>query len=166
MIIHLREWFHEVAQTIDRVIRIILFALLLVVMGAITMQVINRYILKLAVPLLQWLIVISLSWMTFLGSAVAYRSNEHFYLDILERQIKKPAARSVHRLVVALVEGFSIVVLIGTGWGFTMLGLVKTSPATGYSMVFTYISIIVSAFFMLLFFIERMLVDPQKEERS
>jgi len=72
----------------------------------------------------------------------------------------------VHRLVVALVEGFSIVVLIGTGWGFTMLGLVKTSPATGYSMVFTYISIIVSAFFMLLFFIERMLVDPQKEERS
>ena len=166
MIIDLRGWIHGVSQTVDRSIKAVIIALLLIILGAITMQVFCRYFLKIPISLLQWLIQLSISWMSFLGAAVVLRRNEHFCIEILGKWLKNRYVRKVHRKLVASIEGLSILILIYTGWGFALLGAAKKSPATGYLMVYTYACIIVSAVFMLLFVIEHIFANPRQEEKS
>ena len=59
----------RVADAVERILNHLLAWLSLILLAALVVQVVNRYILGLAWPFLQFLIPFTFVWITMLGSA-------------------------------------------------------------------------------------------------
>ena len=154
----------KIGDILEKLLKGVLNLLLFLLMGAVVVQVFNRYVIHYSLPALQWLIMLAFAWITFLGSALAIRKNAHFDIDILEKQLSSPTLRKGVRIGIQAIVLICVVVMLVTGWSFLQIGLLKKSPATGYSMVWTYASIFVSGVFMAFFILEKLLETIRLKE--
>lgn len=82
-------------------------ALAVAIIGALSVQIVSRYVFNAPVHMTDDIAEISLIWMTFLGAALVYREGGHIGLDLLDN-LNRPALRRglrvvLHLLVVAVL---------------------------------------------------------------
>lgn len=82
-------------------------ALAVAIIGALSVQIVSRYVFNAPVHMTDDIAEISLIWMTFLGAAAVYREGGHIGLDLLAN-LERPALRrglriGLHLLVVAVL---------------------------------------------------------------
>jgi TRAP-type C4-dicarboxylate transport system permease small subunit len=154
----------KIGDVLEKIIKGILIILLLLLIGSIALQVLNRYVIHYSLPFLQWLIMLAFAWITFLGSAIAIRTKSHFDIDIIEKKLSSPTLKKGLLLLISGIILGCVIAIIVTGWSFLQIGLIKKSPATGYSMVWTYASIFVSGLIMAFFILERIVTHVWSKE--
>jgi TRAP-type transport system small permease protein len=150
----------RVTDVVERTLNQLLAWLSLILLAALVVQVVNRYILGLAWPFLQFLIPFSFVWITMLGSAVAVRHKLHFDVDLISPRLP-PRTRAVFGAIMSAAVLLGGLLIAWTGVGFAGLGLLKKDSATDIPMVYTYCSILVGGILIALLALERMLVQIQ-----
>lgn len=124
------------------------FSLMFVIM---LLQVLSRYVLKIGMPWTDEAARFLFLWSTFLGAAIAQRSNSHIRVSILTdrlrgkvKQIFVIAASSIEAVV-------SIIIVIGT---ILMMkktyGILASSIPIGYSWIYLSLALGVSIIVVLL----------------
>ena len=147
------RWF---ADRLEHFLNFMIALLCLVLLTALFVQVVNRYVLAVSWPALQFIIPFCFVWLSMLGSAVAVRRKLHFEIDLFSEKLS-PKVRRIHAVFVtgAVLTGGAI---IGwTGIGMAELGLLKQDPATGLPLIYIYVSILVGGGLMCLLAIEQLL---------
>jgi TRAP-type C4-dicarboxylate transport system permease small subunit len=150
----------RLADGVERILNYLLAWLSLVLIAALVVQVVNRYILGLAWPLLQFLIPFTFVWITMLGSAVAVRQKLHFDVDLISPRLA-PRRRAVFGAAMAAAVLAGGALIAWTGLGFAELGLLKKDSATDFPMIYTYASLLVGGILIALLALERVLVQVQ-----
>lgn len=148
----------RLVDAVERILNQLLAWLSLVLIAALVIQVVNRYILGLAWPFLQFLIPFSFVWITMLGSAVAVRHKLHFDVDLISPRLP-PRGRAVFGAIMSTAVLIGGLLVAWTGIGFAGLGLLKKDSATDIPMVYTYCSILVGGILIVLLAAERLLVQ-------
>ncbi|MBN9887235.1 TRAP transporter small permease [Salipiger abyssi] len=77
-------------------------ALAVAIIGALSVQIVSRYVFNAPVHMTDDIAEISLIWMTFLGAALVYREGGHIGLDLLDN-LTRPALRRWLRIVLHLL---------------------------------------------------------------
>ncbi|MGR3375955.1 TRAP transporter small permease [Salipiger abyssi] len=77
-------------------------ALAVAIIGALSVQIVSRYVFNAPVHMTDDIAEISLIWMTFLGAALVYREGGHIGLDLLDT-LTRPALRRWLRIVLHLL---------------------------------------------------------------
>jgi TRAP-type C4-dicarboxylate transport system permease small subunit len=99
--------------------------------------------------------------LSMLGAALAMKDRSHFTITILTA--KFPAAvRAWLEVVVALGATALLAVVIGKGWGLTLLNRNQISPAMGMPMSVAYFPVPLGATLMLLFLWTDLLLKRQE----
>lgn len=155
----------RLADAVERILNHLLAWLSLILLAALVVQVVNRYILGLAWPFLQFLIPFTFVWITMLGSAVAVRQKLHFDVDLISPRLA-PRPRAVFGAVMAFAVLAGGVLIAWTGIGFAELGLLKKDSATDFRMIYTYSSLLVGGVLMVLLALERVLVQVRAARPS
>jgi TRAP-type C4-dicarboxylate transport system permease small subunit len=148
----------HLVDAVERILNRLLAWLSLALIAALVVQVVNRYILGLAWPFLQFLIPFSFVWITMLGSAVAVRHKLHFDVDLISPRLP-PRGRAVFGAIMSAAVLLGGLLIAWTGIGFAGLGFLKKDSATDIPMVYTYCSILVGGILIVLLAAERMLVQ-------
>jgi TRAP-type C4-dicarboxylate transport system permease small subunit len=155
----------RLAEGVERTLNHLLAWLSLVLIAALIVQVVNRYILGLAWPFLQFLIPFTFVWITMLGSAVAVRQKLHFDVDLISPRLA-PRRRAMFGAVMAAVVLAGGALIAWTGVGFAELGLLKKDSATDFRMIYTYSSLLIGGILIALLALERLLVQAQVAHRG
>jgi len=150
------------ADALERILNQLLAWLSLTLLAALVVQVVNRYILGLAWPFLQFLIPFSFVWITMLGSAVAVRHKLHFDVDLISSRLP-PRAREVFGGIMSATVLVGGLLIAWTGVGFAELGFLKKDSATDIPMIYTYASILVGGVLIVLLALERVLVQVARQ---
>ena len=154
-------------QYLEKLQSWILIIFLIVLTIAVSMQVFNRFVIKVSMPFLQMMIMFCVSWLTFLGASLGIRDELHFGVDIVPNLLTGQA-KTYLKLAIYSVILVSVGFLIESGVAFSRLGLVKKSPSTGLPMVITYSSVFVGAVAMLIYVLLRIyrLFRKKKGEKT
>lgn len=120
----------------------------------ISLQILNRFILKLPMPWTEEFARYSFVWLAMFGSAKALREKSHIFVDILEVLIKGIVAKTCSLLadVVCLVFSFTLL-YVSIPWTIKNFD-VGTESVPGLSMGMCYLCIPLTAALMILFGIE------------
>lgn len=82
-------------------------ALAVAIIGALSVQIVSRYVFNAPVHMTDDIAEISLIWMTFLGAALVYREGGHIGLDVMSSVLPAAAHRALrvalHVLVIAVL---------------------------------------------------------------
>ncbi|NDW01529.1 TRAP transporter small permease [Salipiger sp. PrR002] len=77
------------------------------IIGALSVQIVSRYVFNAPVHMTDDIAEISLIWMTFLGAALVYREGGHIGLDVMSSVLPAAAHRALrvalHVLVIAVL---------------------------------------------------------------
>jgi len=122
---------------LDKAIDFAAAVMTVVLLLMLFVQVVNRYVLGISWPMLQFIVPLCFVWLSMLGSAVAVRRRLHFEVDLL-KMLFGPRGRHWHAAAVAASVLFGGFIIAWTGWGFAELGMVKRNPATDISMIYIY----------------------------
>ncbi|MCD6472348.1 TRAP transporter small permease [Candidatus Aerophobetes bacterium] len=131
-------------QCMEKLQSWILITFLIILVVAVSMQVFNRFVIKISMPFLQMVVMFCVSWMTFLGAGLGIRDELHFGIDIIPNLLTGKA-RTYFKLAIYSVVMVSVGFLAESGVAFIHLSLLKKSPSTGLPMVITYSSVFVGA---------------------
>ena len=132
--------------------------LIMVLIAMLFVQVVNRYVLGISWPFLQFLLPFSFVWLCLLGSAVAVRKRMHFAVDMVSPRLGSQGRQWYAAIISSSVLAAGLVLVV-TGVRFTDLGLLKKDPATGTSMVWIYSAIAVGGALICVFAIEHIVRD-------
>jgi TRAP-type transport system small permease protein len=121
---------------------------LAIMVGAVAIQVLSRYMFKAPVSWAEELARACLTWLTFVGGSMALRLKAHFVIELLVNQLPKTMHNAFEMLLLVVTTAL-VAVMFYTG--LIMLPIVhdQTSSAMGYPMSFVYLSIPVGSAFML-----------------
>jgi TRAP-type C4-dicarboxylate transport system permease small subunit len=132
---------------------IILFISMLVC-GAL--QIVARFILQTPISWSEELLTYSFVWSSFLGASLAIDKLAHFNVDVFIRHFPPPLAKFV-LYVIWLVMLWFTAFLAYKGYILAKLNIVQTMDVLPISMVWAYMSIPVSAVFMFVHTLEKLL---------
>ncbi len=135
---------------LESCLRLLTGILILILIAALSEQVIHRYLFGGSWPLMGFVIPLCFVWSSMLGSAIAVRRGSHFSADMLTRYLPPRGQLTFRYLQVASTIAVSIILIV-SGIGFVQLGMVKSDPFTGYSMAYTYLSAPAGGLLMLVF---------------
>mgnify|MGYP000876396956 CR=1 FL=1 len=121
---------------------------LIVMVAAVGMQVLSRYMLKTPVSWADEVARSSLTWLTFIGGSMAMRLKSHFVIELLVHALPK-GVQNAFGILLLLVTATLLSVMFYTG--IIMLPVVhaQSSSAIGFPMSLVYVSIPVGSIFML-----------------
>jgi TRAP-type transport system small permease protein len=119
-----------------------------IMVGAVALQVLSRYLFKAPVSWAEELSRACLTWLTFVGGSMALRLKAHFVIELLVGKLPK-TMHNAFELFLLIVVAALVAVMLYTG--LIMLPVVhdQTSSAMGYPMSLVYLSIPVGSAFML-----------------
>lgn len=140
-------------EAVDSVLRAVLALLLLVMVAAVTWQVVSRYLLGDPSSWTEELARFVLIWIGLLGGAHAYRRRLHLGLDLLAARLGG-RARVLQTVVIhGVVAVFAVAVLMIGGVALMRLAgeLGQASPALGWPMAAVYAALPVSGALLVLF---------------
>ena len=119
--------------------------------GAMFLQVISRYALRLSLPWPEEFSRYVFIWVVMLGSVTGIITGGHFVLGILSKPSQK---KEFQRLVMSMVDLLSclfLLLLVIYGAKLTYMVRLQHSPAMQVSMGLVYAAIPVGAFLMLVY---------------
>lgn len=146
----------KIFDPIESCLRLLTGISIILLISALSEQVIHRYLFGGSWPLMGFVIPLCFVWSSMLGSAIAVRRGAHFSADMLSRFFPPGGRLGFRYLQVAITAAVSAILII-TGIGFVQLGMVKSDPFTGFSMAYTYAALPAGGLFMLLFAVELLL---------
>ncbi|HYF44066.1 MAG TPA: TRAP transporter small permease [Ramlibacter sp.] len=137
--------------------------MLAVASGLGMFQIVTRFVLEQPAEWSEILIRLSLIWMVFLGTPMAFRQGAMVSVDVLYRW-SPPKVKRVLDFVVALAALALILVILWWGWDYSVRGRVQSMAGLeSISMFWGYVAMPVGAVFCILGIIGNAL-DPQRME--
>lgn len=140
----LKETFWRVSETIA----IFCFSLMFIIM---LLQVLTRYVLKFGVPWTDEAARFLFLWSTFLGAAIAQRSNTHIRVSILTDRLKGKAKQ----IFLMVGDGIDVLVSIVIAIGAILMmkktyGILASSIPISYTWIYLSLALGVSIILVLL----------------
>ncbi len=145
----------RLVQRLEQVQTWLTFAMVMLIMICVSVQVFVRYVLQ--KPLFLWseeLARFLLIWTVFLGIGVGVKNDAHFAMDVLPPLLGKRWGTFL-RLVNDLCMGAILLLLTLAGLRFSWFGLFQNSPNMEILMVWVFIAIPVGGLLALTYLIER-----------
>jgi TRAP-type C4-dicarboxylate transport system permease small subunit len=126
-------------------------------------QILTRFVLEQPAEWSEILIRMSLIWMVFLGTPIAFRLGSMVSVDVLYRLSRRTGKR-VLDWVVFLAALSLILVIIWWGWDYSLRGRVQSMAGLeSISMIWGYLAMPVGGCFCIIALIGN-LIDPQHRE--
>jgi TRAP-type transport system small permease protein len=134
---------------LERILLVLLAGLLAFITLGVFIQVVLRYVFATSFLWGEELSLFAFIWCVFIGAAITSWRRTHFAFDVFDDRLRGRAA-GLQRLVVDLSMLVVIAVMLYYGWQFSVLSLLRMSPALGITLFVPTIIIPVSAVLMLL----------------
>lgn len=136
--------FAKTADAIERILNIILLAVLTIMVTSICIQVVGRHVFSYSPSWTEEVARMSIAWITMLGSAAVLRKNGHIAVTVVLEAVPRRLA-----LVLTGVRDMLILVMCGGlvayGYGFAVIGGRRSSPALEIPMFYPFLAIPVGA---------------------
>lgn len=121
------------------------------------LQIVNRFIFKMPLPWTDEFAKYAFVWLAMYGSAKAVREKSHIFVDILELYLKGiPGRICAYAAEIISLIFYIILLIVSAPWALDNMDVWADSAQI--SMGFFYTCIPVSAFLMILFAIENLLL--------
>jgi len=124
--------------------------LLVLMTGLCVLQVICRYVLKISLSFTEELARFLFIWITFLGTAMAVKKNQHVKMELLLDKLPD-SLKLVFRTAAFLLTLLTYGILMYSGAIVVWKTMRQTSAALNLPMGYIYASVPVSVAFMLVF---------------
>lgn len=150
---------------IEAISKVFMALLVMALILVVSMQVANRYTLKIPLAWTQEVSLFSLIWMSFIGASVAVRHHAHFTVMLLQDLVPDAWSRWINMVVYLLMLVLALVLLV-YGVDFARMGLGRLSSAMEVRMIWFYLAIPTAAALMTVYLLERIAIDaaPAGEE--
>lgn len=142
-----------------RVIYVCVAALVLGMLGAISLQVVLRYIFGIALSWSEEMSLLMQTWLIMLGVALGVREAFHVRMDILLNALPARAQAAIGWLIMA-ATGMAGCYLAWSGWRYVDGTRGSVSASIEYPVEMLYTAAPVCGVLMALFALERLLVGP------
>lgn len=142
-----------------RTVRVVMVLLVAVMLGALALQVVMRYVMGQALSWSEELALLCFSWSTLLAIALGVRDAVHVRLDLLVGSLPDAWAGFFNKLAalaVACAGGF----IAWSGYNYVVDSLGATSAAIGYPTAWLYACAPVGGALIGLFALEHLLLGP------
>ena len=127
-----------------------------VVVVAVTIQVVARYVLAASTPWSEEISIYAFIWAVMLGAAMGVRDHSHMVADIMPEHMGPLLDKIIPSLTHA-VHAILLPVFMWWGYEYALTGFIQMSDTMGFPMFYMYVSLPIAAFVMTLFLIERVL---------
>jgi TRAP-type transport system small permease protein len=134
---------------LERVLEPVLAGLLAFITIGVFIQVVLRYVFAMSFLWGEELSLFAFIWCVYLGTAICSWRHTHFSFDIFS-EILSGRAAGVQRLLVDLCVLTVTVVMVITGWQFSIMSIARMSPALGITLLVPTIVIPLSGVLMTL----------------
>jgi TRAP-type transport system small permease protein len=139
-----------------RIAEYLLALVALVICGAVIIAVFSRYVMNASVPWSDELPALALIWLTFLGSAVLARQNEHMAFDGVSAALPVSAQRVLEVFNGLLILGF-LAILVYYSWLLTIQTWNRAAVTLPISMGWVRLIVPVSGALMMLVYAIRVI---------
>lgn len=146
-------------QKIDKMIEIVLVALMSILVIDVLWQVFSRYVLSAPSSFTDELAGFLLIWVGLLGSAYVAGKNEHLAIDLMLQKMKGIKKRRLQIIINAIVGLFALsVMVIGGAWlVYTRFYLGVNSAALALPLGYVYLVVPVSGLLIIYYSIDNSL---------
>ncbi|RIJ46559.1 TRAP transporter small permease [Maribellus luteus] len=146
-------------QKIDKIIEIVLVALMSILVIDVLWQVFSRYVLSAPSSFTDELAGFLLIWVGLLGSAYVAGKNEHLAIDLLLQKMKGMKKRRLQIIINSIVGLFALfVMVIGGAWlVYTRFYLGVNSAALALPLGYVYLVVPVSGLLIIYYSIDNSL---------
>jgi TRAP-type transport system small permease protein len=134
---------------LERVLEPVLAGLLAFITIGVFIQVVLRYVFAMSFLWGEELSLFAFIWCVYLGTAICSWRHTHFSFDIFS-EILSGRAAGAQRLLVDLCVLCVTVVMVITGWQFSIMSIARMSPALGITLLVPTIVIPLSGVLMTL----------------
>jgi len=134
---------------LERVLEPVLAGLLAFITIGVFIQVVLRYVFAMSFLWGEELSLFAFIWCVYLGTAICSWRHTHFSFDIFS-EILSGRSAGVQRLLVDLCVLDVTVVMVITGWQFSIMSIARMSPALGITLLVPTIVIPLSGVLMTL----------------
>jgi len=127
-------------KILDTILKNVLIFLMVVLVTAVSWQVISRYGFATPSSWTEEVARFMLIWIGVLGAAWAFRNGVHLGLDVLPKKLSGQAAQTLKLFTALVIVGFSVSVLIIGGGGLVFLTweLKQYSAVLGLPIAYVY----------------------------
>lgn len=146
-------------QKIDKIIEIVLVALMSILVVDVLWQVFSRYILSAPSSFTDELAGFLLIWVGLLGAAYVAGKNEHLAIDLMLQKMKGVRRRRLQIIINSIVGLFALfVMVIGGAWlVYTRFYLGVNSAALALPLGYVYLVVPVSGLLVIYYSIDNSL---------
>lgn len=135
----------------------------LALIGVVFLQVFSRFFLPKAPSWTEELSRILFIYAIAFAAPLALKRGEYVKVDILVGKLSEKAQRILESCIYILLTLFFSIIAY-SGVEFSFLGQYQTSPAMGFTMMYSYIALGISGIFMTLYAIVKFIEKIKKEE--
>jgi len=143
-------------------IKVLLFAIILVMTIAGFLQVATRYLLSTPLPWSEELTRYLFVWLTFFGSAAAVKKKAHINMELMLDKLPPTGKKIIQLIADAAFLGLSIFITV-YGLKLSIQNWTQKSDAMGIPMTLPYLAIPIGGFIMAFFIFEIMLSRVAKQ---
>ena len=146
-------------QRIDKVIEIVLVAIMSILVIDVLWQVFSRYVLAAPSSFTDELAGFLLIWVGLLGAAYVAGKNEHLAIDLMLQKLKGVKRRRLQNSINAIVGVFALFVMVigGTWLVYTRFYLGVKSAALALPLGYVYLILPVSGILVIYYVIDNSL---------
>lgn len=134
----------SILRIIDGICKLVVGAAILVMVASISGQVFYRAVLDSYIGWAEEAARFSFVWLTFLGSASAFRSRRHLAIDFLPEFLGSKGRIVLDMILCVIVLALAFVLVV-YGWQLTQRTMTQIAPATGVTIGYIYIALPISA---------------------
>lgn len=139
---------HKVENVIISLENSICLLSLIIMVGAVALQVSSRYVFKSPISWAEELSRMCLTWLTFVGASMAVRLKAHFAIELLINKFPKHM-HNVFEIILLLITAALLTVMFFSGLILLPVVNEQASSTLGLPMSYVYLSIPVGSIFML-----------------
>ncbi|WP_167612045.1 TRAP transporter small permease [Maribellus sediminis] len=146
-------------QRIDKVIEIVLVAIMSILVIDVLWQVFSRYVLSAPSSFTDELAGFLLIWVGLLGAAYVAGKNEHLAIDLMLQKMKGAKRRRLQIIINTIVGVFALFVMVigGTWLVYTRFYLGVKSAALALPLGYVYLILPVSGLLVMYYVIDNSL---------
>jgi TRAP-type C4-dicarboxylate transport system permease small subunit len=146
-------------ERIDKVIEIVLVAIMSILVIDVLWQVFSRYVLAAPSSFTDELAGFLLIWVGLLGAAYVAGKNEHLAIDLMLQKLKGVKRRRLQNFINAIVGVFALFVMVigGTWLVYTRFYLGVKSAALALPLGYVYLILPVSGILIIYYVIDNSL---------
>ena len=151
----------KINEKINRITLVISQIILGITIVSVFINVLLRYLFNTGLFSSGEYVPFLFTWLTFLGSSIVLRDNEHLRIDILLRGSKGKFKKNLE-IFISLIESIYFLFLFYYGLQMTLKNLRQFTPYLGISYSMVYLSVPVASFLMFLYLLEKLYINSKR----